>query len=511
MKKFTIVLFAAAGILIVFFAVKKQWFVAHTKDTVRTQTVIPSVPGAAPIFSQEDNPSADEINLTSLIPLQAGEILIAAYSVDFDIDGYDDQIIAVKTPENKFIKVIVGLYNPRYSRYERSAEIVTDMEQVKTFSLSVMDITGTHENALIITGYGIKNESRFQAWLPRRSLQNFYLHEIANLYAEGTIFVQQRPRSDSYSLDNTDGESFPVWAYTSDTSGQEGSLDQLQIMYDWSKEEKKYIEKVRTTIPQKNITAQELGKIQDGTEKTFASFLDGLWIKNSHTADNNRYLFFNYEKKEIIFFQTDRQEIYTWERSTLRRNGILVYTTNQSMSNISRRFDIALVSTDEIRIKVVDDLGMVISSETLWDGNYKKQNREILFGSPPPKSKADDIDILHLLQTTSRTFWKCDNGWEITFSDNQYTAKNGSVLEHGAFSKLTVFDESLLQFRSREKNGIFSGFYRSEIIYAEKSETKSEKTPPGTQVILHPVIVSISQIEPAVSRSLQLELENIRD
>ena len=73
-------------------------------------------------------------------------------------------------------------------------------------------------------------------------------------------------------MEDVDGESFPIWAYTSDDESPESSLDQLQIMYDWNKREQKYVEKVRTRITQKSITAQELAKIQDGTEKTFAAF-----------------------------------------------------------------------------------------------------------------------------------------------------------------------------------------------------------------------------------------------
>ena len=521
MKKITLVLFALVGAVIVVFAIIKQKPKADLKDTVYTKTVIPSFSGSAPSLRQEDSFETEETEQTSLIPLFAGEVLIGAYSIDFDGDSYEDQIIALKTPDSRFIKVIVGLYNPLLNKYERSAEILTDIEQVKTFFLSVSDITGTHENALIITGYGIKNESRFQAWLPRKNASGFFLHEIADLYAAGTIFIQQRNRSDSYPLENTDGESFPIWAYTSDPNAPEGSLDQLQIMYDWSKTQKKYVKKVETKITEKSLTAQELSKIQDGTEETFAGFLNGVWLKPGKTAEDNRYLFFDYDKKEIIFFQSDRQELHTWERSTIRRNGILVYTTNQSISNISRRFDIALVSMDEIRIKVVDDLGMLISSETLWDGDYKKQSTDALFaaGLSAFQEEKPAVDIIAVLQTTSRTVWKCDNGWNLSCSGGVYTAENGGLTETGVFSVLTVFGEQLLQIKSRNGGGVFSGFYRSEIINhrAEHDAPPSDieegenKKRTGTRIILTPVKLSISQIESALAKSLQLELDSVPD
>ncbi|WP_428769483.1 pallilysin-related adhesin [Treponema sp. HNW] len=522
MKKITVFLFGLIGLVIVIFALLRQMPKKDLKDTVYTKTVIPSLSGGEPSVRQENSLETEETVQTSLIPLLAGEILITAYSIDFDADGYEDQIIALKTPDSQFIKVIVGLYNPFLNKYERSAEIPSDIEQVKTFFLSVSDITGTHENALIITGYGIKNESRFQAWLPRKNASGFFLHEIADLYAAGTIFIQQKNRSDSYPLESADGESFPVWAYTSDPNAPEGSLDQLQIMYDWDKNQKKYVKKVETKITEKSLTAQELSKIQDGTEETFAGFLNGVWMKSGKTAEHNRYLFFDYEKKEIIFFQYDRQELHTWERSTLRRNGILVYTTNQSISNISRRFDIALVSTDEIRIKVVDDLGMLISSETLWDGDYKKQSTDALFAASPVQTQAEKppVDIIKTLQTSGRTVWKCDNGWELSCSGGVYTAKNGALTESGVFSVLTAFGEHLLQFKSRNTGGVFSGFYRTEIISSQTERSSANavsdkaddgKKTTGTRIILTPVKLSISQAESALGRSLQLELSAVRD
>ncbi|MFC2601355.1 MAG: pallilysin-related adhesin [Treponema lecithinolyticum] len=502
MKKLTIILFSLAAACVVFFAFKKYQSKINAQKAPSTKTIIPAAFGSQQGAANGANANTEELTLTSLIPLLTDETLIATYSIDFDQDGYDDQIVAVKTPDSQFIKVIVGLYNSLFNTYERSVELVTDIEQVKTFSLSAMDITGTHENALIITGYSTKNESLFEAWLPRKFFNKLALHKIADLQAEGTIFVQQRKRSDSYPLESEDGESFPIWAYTSDPGAAAGSLDQLQIMYDWSKAEEKYVQKVRSKIAGKRITAQELAKIQDGTESTFASFLNGLWVKPAETTEQSWFLFFDYDKKEIIFFQKDRQEIYMWGRSTLRRNGILVYTTNKSMTNISRRFDIALISTDEIRIKVTDDLGILINSETLWDGSYKKQNSSAFFTGLVQKTEDSEDDAVKILQTENRSVWKCSNGWNISFTQSSYKAKNGSLSENGVYTELNTLNEKLLQFKSAKQNSSFSGFYRAEII---KPQSGTQTGSPSIRISLSPVTVNALSIENAAGPVLYLE------
>ncbi len=504
MKKLTIILFAAAGIVILFFALKKYRFSVTEKDSTSSQLVVPSVHTHEQPVTQNESVGKKEPMLTSLVPLRPGEVLIAVLSIDFNEDNYDDQIIAAKDIGTGFVRVTVGLYNPLLEKYGRAAEIVTDIEQAQTFSLSVMDITGTHENALIISGYSMQGKSRLQAWLPYTKAGSFLLHEIADISADGTVFIQQKQRSDSYPLGDSADSSFPIWAYTSDPDAPEDSLDQLHIMYDWDDNQKKYVQTERKKITQKTADARELSKIQDGTEKTFAGFLDGLWIKAAETAEDDRYLFFDYEKKEIIFFQNDRQEIYSWGRSTLRHNGIFIYTTNRSMSNISRRFDITLVSTDEIRIKVVDNLGMFISTAPLWDGNYKNLGTDILFSALKTAQKKASDTITSVLQTPDGMFWGCDNGWTLSCRGNTYTAKNGASSESGVFSALNVFGETLLQFKSGRPGAVFSGFYRAEIIGTSKTENTTGAA--GTRIILSPVKVNISQIEPTVSRSVQLEL-----
>ena len=100
-----------------------------------------------------------------------------------------------------------------------------------------------------------------------------------------------------------------------------------------------------------------------------------------------------------------------------------------------------------------------------------------------------------------------------------YTAKNGGLTENGVFSVLNVFGERLLQIKSRNTGGIFSGFYRTEVINpretrdsaASDAGEEENKKRTGTRIILTPVKLSISQIETALAKSLQLELVGVQD
>ena len=172
------------------------------------------------------------------------------------------------------------------------------------------------------------------------------------------------------------------------------------------------------------------------------------------------------------------------------------------MTNISRRFDIALISTDEIRIKVTDDLGILINSETLWDGSYKKQNSSAFFTGLVQKTENSEDDAVKILQTENRSVWKCSNGWNISFTQSSYKAKNGSLSENGVYTELNTLNEKLLQFKSAKQNSSFSGFYRAEII---KPQSGTQTGSPSIRISLSPVTVNALSIESAAGPVLYLE------
>lgn len=503
MKKLIVVLFILIGLLIAFFAVKEYWEFSPEKAPIQSRNLSSEIFGSEEVADKSSGSVVDEIDVTSLISLLPGENLIGAHFVDFNKDNSEDQIIAVTGAGIPVVRIIIGLYNPLLGIYERSYVLTTEIEQARTFSFTVMDITGTHENALIITGYSNNNESMLQAWQQKKEADNFELELIADLKAEGIIFVQESNRTASYAFSTTDGNSFPILAYTSDPAAGEGSLAQLHIIYDWDKDEQKYVEKTRTRIAGKVINAQELAKIQDGTEKTFSSFLNGLWAKPADFIENTSYLFFDYAEKEIIFLHEGAAEIYLWERSILRRNGILIFTTNTTIPNLSRKVDISLISVDEIRIKVTDDLDMIISHASAWDGNYKKQSINVAYTTTPTgNTKRENFNIEKLLQTSEHTIWECDNGYYLNFSESTYAANNATTHEIGIFTTFEVHGENILQFRSQFAGSSFTGFYRSEIIDTEASNESLV----GTRIILSPIKVGASGIDTAVDKTLTLEL-----
>ena len=304
MKKITLALFILAIASVISVVIAKKYIYKEDVASVSSSVVVPKTNVESQSSVQDVSLESDDSALVSLIPLHSNETLLSIVSMDFDGDGYDDQVNAVKTMDSPFISLIIGLYNPKTSAYERKAELSTEIKQTQTFSYTGMDLNGEHRTSLVYQGFAENGDSIIKAYFISNWNNNFSLRKIVDLRGDGTIFIQQVDRYDAYERSKANGASFPIWVYTSDTEN-ENSTDQLQIQYEWSQEEYKYVKTKIIRVAGNRIAAKELAKIQDGTVGTFANFLEGLWYMTESDGTGIRYLFFNYGAKEIIFFKDD--------------------------------------------------------------------------------------------------------------------------------------------------------------------------------------------------------------
>ncbi|MBQ9282779.1 MAG: pallilysin-related adhesin [Treponema sp.] len=454
MKRLIPVIFilTAAALALLFFS--RNLFVNDTSIS-RAKVVIPIVGDTG--SGNDANEYSDSLEQSSFIQLSNGETLVGTLEMDIDGDGADDQINMVKTSASPYIVLIVGLYEPKTGSYIRSNYIATQITQMKTFACTSIDVLGNHKNALVYQGTMDSGTVVLKIFMGARSKSGeFILTPIGDFEADGTIFIQQTPRSESYELSQTKGDSFPVWVYTSEQKnvGSDSSqLDQIQTMYDWDENEGAYVAVRTLRVAGNRVAAKELARIQDGTVATFGKFLDGLWYKTENTGSSIRFISFDYPNAEIIFEYEDSEEVYSWLKSTLRRNGIYFSAVNKSIENLQRRFDISLVSTDEIKIKLQDDVRMLINESTLWDGNYKKFiSRE---QKNDPATKESEC-IARLIEQGS---WETTDNTILNFTESTYVAKGSVSYDSGRFTSTEISGTTLIQFRSMHEVPFFKGAY----------------------------------------------------
>lgn len=457
MKRFTLVFFLLFAISLGVFFVFNTFYKESANETVRAKLVIPATTNQTEQTEDTESYSSVEFENTSLVQLNLDETLITTLSIDINSDTFEDQIIAVKKANNPNIVLVIGLYNSKSSEYERFTEIQTPIFQVKTFNIMIMDLAGNHTNSLVCTGFTSNNDSILQAYNPKIERNRLSFTKIIDLQTDGTIFIQQAQRNDNYSIYNMNAECFPIIMYSTEELPNSTDYEQVQTTYEWNNKTSDYQITSTTRLSSKKIAAKELARILDGNVSTFTNFLDGLWYRPG-TSGESRYLFFDPKSEEIIFFDQSIQEVYDWLNSTLRKTGIYISASNKSISNLVRYFDIALVSVDEIRIRVRDDVRMVIGTDTLWDGVYKKTSQNM------NTIKTQENKIVPLVKNMEEGAgkWNFQNN-TVVFAEGVFTLTDNTTKSTGVYTTTTLFNTDLIQFKADDENCLLNGFFMYKI------------------------------------------------
>ncbi|WP_027729165.1 pallilysin-related adhesin [Treponema sp. C6A8] len=521
--KTTVLIFLLITLGLAGFFFYSKYFIRKSEHSYTRSKVINTFTGDDVQQENVKLPSASENEkYETFVPLLPGETLIGALTVDINNDGYDDELIVVRKTSSPYLWIVPGVYNASTHEYDRYDEIKTMFTRTRTFSYSAMDIIGDHKNSIIYQGVDDSGNYVMQIYnLKVSPMGTPSIVNIGDFSSDGTVFIQQTERSENYELGIARGESFSVWVYKSEQPDATPSVNdgkkpahsqpnQIQQEYKWNPYTQHYELAQQIKVNASRIMAKELSKIQDGTVESFAAFLNGLWYKTSNDDGNIRYLYFNYNNREIIHLFHDTQEVYQWDDSKLRHNGIYLTTVNSDIMTLHRRFDISLLNTDEIRVTIRDDINLLIKESTTWDGNYKKLSIQNSFEDA---KAAVYMDTFYSELKKSDEWKSADGQFVLTFKDSAFEIKNGQTAESGVYSILQAGNDIVLQLLPDNPLSVMNEFYTisfgTKIVTETVKKKEVEKSLPDyDKIILIPVKMTPTDCFPLEGRSFQLSRGN---
>ncbi|MBQ0002314.1 MAG: pallilysin-related adhesin [Treponema sp.] len=477
-----------------------------------------NVPSLVTADSQEKKNSTEEHNVTiveentptSFLTLKNDETLLSSMGIDLNDDNLDDEILIIKKASKSNLIIVIGIYNPTSKMYVRATEIETEVTQFRSFSYNGLDITGEHKTALVYQGFTENGSSVLQMFFCHGNADSFYLSKIGDFKSDGTIFIQQYNRTDTYELSQSTGKSFPVWVYSSDPNEHADSLSQIQTEYDWNSSMQQYVQVRQIKVTGQKLAAKELAKIQDGTEKTFANYLDGLWYQTANEGSSIRYIYFDYAGREVIFLEGDTQEVYTWLSSTLYKNGIYLSTANISIENLGRRFAVTLTDIDQVRIRAYDDVRMHIGADNLWDGVYKKLNDAKTF--LPQETDSTPVDEI-VTALEENTLWYTADGANFVFKGDTYAISTENFNETGIIALSMIDGQTVVQFNPKESmkylgDSYLIGFKEiPKTVKLRNGKTKTVFDKDKKTLILKPAVILASCVNETSGKVLMLNAE----
>lgn len=498
-KTISILFIVVALIVVGTFVLSAKYGKSKEKSLNRAKIVTPKSSSQNENTAERKLSTSESEKYETFVPLQTGETLISTLTMDFNSDGYDDEIIVVRVNTSPNLYLVPGIYDAETGNYHRCKAIPTTFTKTRTFSYTGMDLIGDHSNALIYQGLDDNGNYVMQIFVCHERRGVYDIQKIGDFVTDGTVFIQQVERSESYELSLSKGESFSIWVYESEKS-EDGKksvsatgANQIQKEYKWSAVKQQYELARSIKVTAGSLAAAELSKIQDGTVETFSAFLNGLWYKTSNNDQNIRYLFFDPNNHEIIQFYSDIQEIYEWQDSKIRHNGILLTTVNSEIMNLHRRFDISLNAVDEIKLTLRDDVNLIIKENTMWDGTYKKLSIQSSFDGEEKENSTLKKVVSELKRDPA---WiSADTLLTLDFEDLTYSVKTENFIETGIYSCSSIGSYNIVQFRSDAKNSLLSESYAIEfgtktITEKVKRKTVEKQVTDYDNVVLTPIKIT---------------------
>lgn len=440
--------FIAVGIVSAWLIFNPSLLTSTPAGNVRQTRLIMPQNSAAPQGSAAEGAAermAYEDVAISKIALEDGAILVSVITQDFDGDPQDEQIVAYRSASENDGPIHVAYvdFDEVSGGYRRLWTAATAATKPRTLGLYAKDLVGDRSVCVVVTGLNDAGEQTLTVFrmarpspVPPRTFE-----KIAELRVDGSIVIQERERSQAYQLGLASDRSFVISTYGRDYESA-NIMDQIEVNYTFDAVGGRYERSGTARIPGTQMEQRRVRDILDGTPGRFESFLEGLWYyAGPDTAPGEkRYLYFDPQKREIIFYFEDTQEVFTWQNSNATRYGIYISSQNISVTTLRRLIDIELESVDGIRMKMFEDVRLKIGVTGRWDGSYRKASATK--GRPARQGPSTSAWI-------DGTF-DGQMGRVRFRSDGSYETTTGDGIRRGRYAFFRVDNLELLEFRPQD-------------------------------------------------------------
>ena len=462
-KIMTLVAFIATGLVIAALIIVPDFFDDSPKnETYQTRVVIPRTMTANERAEAENNPErmAYEDNALSKVALREGEFLLTVITQNFDTDPLEEQIIAYRKPGEVDSPVYLSYidFDDTAGSYKRIWDTATPVIRAGTLNLYTNDMIGDRSLCLIVMGMNAAGEQTLTVFRkPPEQGQaggtpaSFY--KIAELSIDGTIVIKEAARTTAYETMFSRGASHSIATYGRDYDSA-NIMDQIETTYTFNPVNGLYERSSVARIPGIQIEQRQVRELLSGSKEKFEGFITGLWyfVSPQGSMNQSQYVYFDPEKREIIFFGEDTHQVFIWQTSTSTRYGLYVGSQNSNVATLRRNITIELESLESIRMSIHDDVRLRIGITNPWNGTYRKANKTDMYSEKPGTSITSHFDASY-------------EGYigKFMFSGNgNYQLQKGTGLQEGKYAFFSIDGTELLELRPQNIPGLSRDLYRIE-------------------------------------------------
>lgn len=497
MKRIVQIVFLLASALAlaasIYFLVQGRTGAAAAARPVATRQVQPESSGPA---NASGASTAEEATLVNHITALPNEVILNVVSFNADQEEGEEQVLTVRKTDRAsgLLSIVVADYSQQKKAWVRSWEGDTLSTKLTTFSIQAKDLIGDHGLDIVCTGMDDAGEQTIAVF--RKEQGTLSYTAILGLAAD-SIAIGESDRSEGYQLGQTNGESWPIYAYSADKDSA-NLLDQVKDRYAWDSRKGQYLKAGSERIPGAQVEREIVSKVLTGSEKDFESFLQGVWYEAGKGPFDagTRLIVFDKAAGSISFYRPEAQEIFRWTESHPTRYGLYVRGQNESVENLVRLMDIELTGSDLVSIRVFEDLQMKMDPEDRWDGSFRKM----------PQGARDAIGAkgsgLSKPSLKLEGPYRMRSGAELNFAPPRYSLRSNSAPnESGGFELFTLAGDTVLELIAIRADGLPLERRTYKAVYTETRSGKDLLR----RLVLSPAKAAIDGLELLQEEDLVLE------
>jgi len=440
----------------------------QNREVQQPRVVIPRTLNAWLDYAQDPEEIMVRETLSARIPLGEGRVAVAVLNGNFYRSPLREQFVAYQNtlePGSPIYLAFIG-YDAASASYQRLWSAPTAATRPETVTLDTQDILGDRSVSVLLSGMNHLGEytlTVFRLNEAEGAAERFT--KIAEISIDGNITVREVARSQAYQMGIAPGQSFTIAAQGRDFDS-DNFMDQIEIIYAHNPANGLFEERNRRRIPGAQIEQQRVRELL-GNSHAFEEFIAGLWfyVTAQGTIDRGQFIYFDPGNRQIIFFDDDTMQVFSWRNSIATRQGIHITSQNVSISTIRRGVDIQLESLDSIRIRTTENLRPAFRTVAApWDGSYRMAGRPV---NAPAVAVAATPENAHIDARYDSAMGRIH-----FFPDGSFEIHAGGTVRQGNYVFFRVSDNELLEFRS---NGDFGPRRETFLVEGARGEGETRQ------------------------------------
>ena len=394
--------------------------------------------------AQNQNESEDQRVLPLVNPGENYNIL-ALLDVNLDLEKSDEQVIvAIPIDDlNAPLQLMIASTNPIRNEYQIVWSRPLSRRELTGVTLRAEDMTGNGRSDLIISGFDDLGHHLTEVFAVPKSGELANFTQVFSLVVDGNIDITTFERSPGYWSGVSSGRPYDlVVQKINPDSGS--NMDLLETDWTWDSRSFRFRQGETRQVQVENVGEERIAAVYSGGVVPFEDYLSGAWYRESGTGSYTVMMYMDPEEREVVFFDGDIQEAFSWglsHRTTAKR----LYTRIIN-SVIPSIYDNLTISAEDW-----ETLELWRTSEA-WNGTYRR------LGSGLQNILRIDSELKPLLSELPLAgVWKSSAGEEIVFDMPrvEWRREDDSSGRSGSASLFELDGIRVLEIRFMKRNGAF--------------------------------------------------------